>query len=197
MAAWKRLHALLATPLPKYALMPIPLDYTDAKGQPTPIVREIYSDLLKPQGLRFEGEACLVVRSAVAPGLRDGEPPPGTVRGFWFCPLHYSPPPAQQAAIESPLPAAYRQAFDLVERHCPRFFPPGRGIDRRSDEILTRAYDSDTRLLSDPSGRVYLKYFRALNPSFIGTVDDIRQGRLDLPCDKLPGRYRPLWQDSP
>jgi hypothetical protein len=194
--AWTRLHALLRTDLPKYALVPIPHDLMTPEGQPVELLLDVYAGLLKPQGLRFNGQPCQVVRSNLAPGPRDAQLPPGTTRGFWFCPLSYTPPAPRTPESAAALPAGLRLAFDAIERHCPRFFPPGRGIDRTPDDIHTRAYDSDTRLLATQSGRVYLHYFRALNPTFIGTVDDIQQGRFDMPCDKLPGRYRPLWADG-
>ena len=49
-------------------------------------------------------------------------------------------------------------------------------------------------LYIDGTGLVSYKYFRAMNPTSIGTTDQVRQGKFAIACDKLPGRYRLPWQ---
>jgi hypothetical protein len=50
------------------------------------------------------------------------------------------------------------------------------------------------RLYIDGDGRVLYKYFRAMNPTLIGTVNDVRQDHYDIACEKPPGRYQLPWQ---
>jgi hypothetical protein len=33
-----------------------------------------------------------------------------------------------------------------------------------------------------------------MNPTLIGSVNDVRQDRFTVACDKLPGRYQLPWQ---
>ncbi|MDZ7592768.1 MAG: hypothetical protein U5L05_19260 [Rubrivivax sp.] len=53
---------------------------------------------------------------------------------------------------------------------------------------------SDTRLYVDGSGNVFFRYLRALNPTLIGSVDEVRRGNFTLDCKKPPGRYLYPWQ---
>jgi hypothetical protein len=194
MPEYERLHRLLAGPLPRFAVMPVATSFAEPDGQPQALVKRIYADLLAPQGLRPTDEACHVLRSGLAPGPRDMPMPEGSLRGFWFCPLAYTPPSSADAPPPRAVPADIAAAFDAVERHCPRFFPPGHGKTRVADDTVSRHYDTDTRLLADYTGNVYFKYYRALNPTRIGSVNDIASGRFGIPCDKLPGRHVPAWQ---
>jgi hypothetical protein len=191
---YKPLMALLASPLPKYSVMPIAFDFVGPDRQPMPIVRQVYDQQLARYGLTLQDAACHVLPSNVAPGPPDPADDRGRLRGFWICPLAFVPP-GQAAPDATPiLPARIAEAFALIERRCPRFFPPGNSNDRKSDEILMRRYPTDVALLVDVTDAVFLKYFRAMNPTRLGTVDEVRRGTFELPCDKLPGRYHMPWQ---
>lgn len=185
---------MLGSELPKYAVMPIAFDYVADNGQPTDTVLKVYADLLSPLGLRWVGEPCTMLPSNVAPGRNESPPArPPTWRGFWFCPIQYEPSQIASPASRSAVPARTAEVFAKIELRCPRFFPPGAGNDRRVDDGFARHYPSDARLLAYDDGQVYLKYFRSLNASHIGTEDDVLEGRFELPCDKLPGRYQFPW----
>lgn len=196
MPEYVRLHRMLAGPLPKYAVMPIAPRFLADTGQPESIVRLLYNQLLAPQGLHLTVDACYVLPSPLGPGPRDtlpGDVP--TPRGFWFCPLSYTPPqPQQQKQLELPAPVA--KAFQAVEQRCARFFPPGAGNERHFEGLWSRAYPSDMTLMADGEGHVYFKYYQALNPTMLGTVDQLGRGDFSVPCEKIPGRYVPFWQSE-
>ena len=85
--------------------------------------------------------------------------------------------------------------MDAVEQRCPKFFPPNGGQAALIEGAHLRKYAaSDTRLWVHPSGLVMYQYYRAMNPTELGSVEDVLKGRFNIPCDKLPGRYLPFWQ---
>ncbi len=196
MPEYERLHEMLAGPLPKFAVMPLVPQFIADAGQPEAIVRLVYNDQLAPQGLHLTAEPCHLLRSPLGPSPRgvlpDAVP---TLRGFWFCPLNYGPPQLHspsQRALETP--SAVALAFQAVEQRCKRFFPPGRGNERHFEGLWSRHYPSDMRLMAVGNGSVYFKYYRALNPTLLGTLDQIARGDFSVPCDKIPGRHVPFWQ---
>lgn len=194
MPEYRRLHQMLAGPLPKYAVMPIAGRLVTDAGQPEAIVRQLYNQLLAPQGLHLTSAACEVLPSPLGPGPRENLPGvKPALRGFWLCPLLYTPPqPQQQKQLELPQPVA--RAFYAVEQRCERFFPPGAGNERHFEGLWSRAYPSDMTLMVDGEDRVFFKYYQAINPTMIGTLAQIERGEFTISCDKIPGRYIPFWQ---
>jgi hypothetical protein len=88
----------------------------------------------------------------------------------------------------------FDDVFAQVERRCPRIFPPGRARSRQIDGAVQRAYGySDTNVYVDNSGEVYFKNTRALNPTTIGTIEQVRSGLFKFDCERIPGRYMPPW----
>ena len=102
----------------------------------------------------------------------------------------------RQADLPAPgVTDGVQDVFAAIEERCPRFFLPGSGSDLRVDDSVVRHYrSSDTRVTVTDAGTVFFRYFRSLNPTFVGSVDAVRAGQFQLPCDKLPGRYRLPWQ---
>jgi hypothetical protein len=192
---YKPLMAMLASPLPKYSVMPIAFQGVGPDRQPLPIVRQIYGQQLARFGLTLTDAPCYVLPSNVGPGPPDPAMDRGRLRGFWVCPLAYTASAIDAPAAEPILPLRVAQAFAAVEQRCPRFFPPGNSNDR-ADDILSRRYPTDVALLVDVTDSVFLKYFRAMNATRLGTVDEVRRGTFELPCDKLPGRYHMPWQSE-
>jgi hypothetical protein len=194
MREYDALLALLRSPLPKYVVMSMPARPGSAGLQPEPLIRQTYGDQLLPLGLTLKATDCATLRSSLAPGPADAETMVGVIRGFWLCELDYSEAGRQaHAAIPATRPELAK-AFRVVEQRCPRFFPPGNSNDRVSEGLTVRHYASDMRLLVDSQGQVYMKYFRAINPTLLGTLADVRQGRFELPCNKPPGRYQLPWE---
>ena len=67
-------------------------------------------------------------------------------------------------------------------------------MTRPGDDSIARHYSaSDTTVTIHQGGTVYFKNMRALNPTELGTVENVRAGRFRLDCDRLPGRYLPPW----
>jgi hypothetical protein len=192
---YPRLLALLQSPLPKYVVVPLNPQYLSAALQPEGAMQEFLVRTLSVQGLALTGQACTLLRSGLAMGVR-GEMSDAVPRqGFWFCPVRIEPSAAAGRAEAVEQVQRLRDVFERVERRCPRFFPPGGGIENDADGIVMRHYPaSDTRLYIDGDGQVRYKYFRSMNPTRVGAVDDVRQDRFTIACDKLPGRYQPPWQ---
>lgn len=198
MREYQPLVELLSSPLPKYAVMQFVAGLRAGPDQqPAPDIRNSYKELLAPYGLSLNKVAtCAVLRSKIVVGPPESDAMPSRVRGFWICPLLYSDADRRAHVVASAAPilsARVAEAFHMIEQRCPRFFPPGDSNDRKSDELQARNYGSDTRLMVDVHDDVYLKYYRAINPIYIGVVDKVRRGDFEIPCDKLPGRYQMPW----
>ena len=148
---------------------------------------------LSGYGLEPAAGACTFVRSDIA-GLPYEVVTESTFdSGFWFCPVRHA---TTIAAVDDK--SAYALEFDdvfaQIEQRCPRMFPAGNGISRPAEDGKLRLYSqSDTKVVVNHAGWVYLKHMRALNPTVLGKVEDIRAGRFALDCERLPGRYVPPW----
>jgi hypothetical protein len=193
---WSRLQKLLQSPLPMYLVTPVRPQDHDGQGHPTGAAIKVLRDTLSHQGLVLMDGGCQLLRSRLSgPGAlaTTGE---DDKRGFSVCALERGPSPAAAAASPASAPRSLGQeALDAVERRCPRFFPPGGGRDSLEDGVDARFYaQSDVRLWVHPDGIVLYHYFRAMNPTPLGTVEEVRANRFVLGCHKLPGRYLPFWQ---
>ncbi len=191
---WGELHRTLALPLPKYAVIPIVAGYASASEQPSSAVDVMLLRFLGPHGLRRNGRSCEVLRS----NLHWHDPLAGEGQkmrhmAYWFCPLEVGP---TQGADTSGDSEPWSEAFAAVEKACPRYFPPGGGmlLVRRPDKVVHRYAATDTYLYVDDHDNVLYLYFRALNPTRIGSVEEVRHGKFTMECVKLPGRYRYPWQ---
>ena len=189
-----RLAALLASPLPKYVVLPLKSLDLPPSLQPEGDVLELLRNALGPQGLALTGADCVAVESALVGRARAQEDQGRGRPGLWFCPVERRAG-AGAGGVDSAPRRDFDDVFARVEQRCPRFFPPGGGNEKHYDGLAVRHYvGSDTRLYIDGNDRVSYKYWRALNPTHIGSVEDVRQGRFSILCDKLPGRYQLPWQ---
>jgi len=189
---YARFQALMTSELPKYAVVrAAKLAMTD-DAQPLPQAWAVIHRSLARAGLAVTADHCSFVRSQV--GGVDytvaGAPPP--INGFWFCPIRY------QAGSETPVGQTFApeldDVFQAIEQQCPRMLPAGNAQTRPHDDGASRLYShSDTGVIVNNAGDVYLKNMRALNPSHLGTVEDIRAARFSIDCERLPGRYAPPW----
>jgi hypothetical protein len=190
-----RLQELLMSPLPQYVVVPMSLETAEPQSQPSPALRELIARSLGLQGLELGMQPCEFLRSRLVvgpPGQASNQSPP---LGFAVCPVVKAAAPILQVREDEDEKRRWAPAFERVERQCPRFFPPGGGTVTRADGQLTRHYlATDTRVHLDEESRVmYFRYFRSLNMTRLGTVDDVLAGRFEVPCRKLPGRYQPPW----
>ena len=189
-----RLLALLNSDLPKYLVAPIHPQHTSETAQPVGAMLEFLQRSLSVHGLAMADRPCVALRSTLSVGAPVLVDTPIPRQGFWFCPVQWAQGQAAQPAAPSERVLALRGVFSRIEQACPRFFPPGGGSETEADRLVSRHYTaSDTRLFISEDGTVFFKYFRSLNPTRVGHVDDIRQGRFTIDCRKLPGRYVPPW----
>mgnify|MGYP001205321387 FL=1 len=191
---WATLNSLLATSLPKYAVLPILTRAATERMQPNPEVDQMLQRILGRYGLTRGTKPCEVIESHLrAPNLDKSNE---TTRplAYWFCAVEVGSRPQPQVPPSNPSP--WRDVFAAVEQACPRFFPPGGGEEAVvSESVALRYYAmTDTRLYVDRHGNVMYRYLRAINPTRIGSIDDVRRGEFNVDCDKLPGRYRYPWQ---
>jgi len=186
-----RFQALMASELPKYAVVRAANVAMAPDGQPLPEAWAVIHRALAMAGLVATAQ-CHLMRSEIG-GVRytaKGVPP--TLNGFWFCPVQHKS--GSEPRTEDPSSSELNDVFDAVERHCPRMLPPGSARTRQHDDGVSRFYiHSDTTVVVRTDGHVTLKYMRALNPSHLGTVEDIRAARFSIDCERLPGRYAPPW----
>jgi len=194
-AEWPRLRALLQSPLPKYLVAPVRPEDHDASGQPFGRARRALDDILSHQGLGLAPGGCQTLASPQSGPVHPTDTPAQRAqRGFWVCALEPREGVRPQAEASSG-PPSHLHAMDAVEQRCPKFFPPNGGQAALIEGAHLRKYAaSDTRLWVHPSGLVMYQYYRAMNPTELGSVDDVLKGRFNIPCDKLPGRYLPFWQ---
>jgi hypothetical protein len=193
---WARLQALLRSPLPKYLVAAVRPEDQDAGGQPYGGTLKALQEVLAPQGLGLAAGGCQTLGSPQSGPVEPTDTPAQRARrGFWVCALE---PRSGASPAQAPLhagPDGHRQAMDAVEQRCPRFFPPGGGQPALLQGAQLRKYAaSDVRLWVMPEGVVMYQYYRAMNPTQVGSVEDVIAGRFTLACDKLPGRYLPFWQ---
>ncbi len=191
-----RLQPLLEAPLPKYVIVPVIPRPDAAPLPPSPAVLDLLSRSLAVQGLTLGPQRCELLRSRMVMGP-PGEPEAGAPQpGFMACPVVKADAPIE--LVQEDLADRRRLApvFERVERECPRFFPPGGGTDTRADGQMTRHYvATDTRIHIDLETQLlHFRYFRSLNATRLGSVDDVMAGRFEVPCRKLPGRYQPPWE---
>jgi hypothetical protein len=194
---YRQLRALLGSPLPKYLVAPLNPDHLSADLQPTGPLRNLLNRSLAIHGLTMLDGACTALRSGLEMGVYGHMTDATPRQGFSVCLLHSATVPLSSSTGLDAQPLKWADVFEGVERRCPRFFPPGGGKEVLADELVIRRYSgSDMRLYVDSAGQVSFRYFRSLNPTLIGSVEAVREGRFTIPCDRLPGRYRAPWKRS-
>jgi hypothetical protein len=179
--------------LPKYAVARATVLVLGPDDQPIPKAKHSIEGVLARHDLALDAPTCAYVRSADAARAFRLNPETAIEDGFWFCPVRRTgtvhPPD-----VITPVAPEFDDVFTRVEQRCPRVFPAGRARTRQIDGAVQRAYGySDTTLYVDDSGEVYFKNVRALNPTTIGKIEQVRSGQFELDCDRIPGRYVPPW----
>jgi hypothetical protein len=188
------LLAMLRTPLPRYVVARATTLTLGPDGQPLPKVKHSFEGVISRHNLSLATGSCTYVRSGDAAKAFLRDPARAVEEGFWFCPVNWAGPVSTAKALAAVAPE-HDATFAQVEQHCPRLFPPGYARTRRIDGALQRAYPiSDTNLYVDDSGSVYFKNDRAVNPTTIGTIAQVRAGQFKMACDHIQGRYAPPWQ---
>lgn len=170
-----------------------------ADQQPTEGIRKALDTLMAKQRLALiPGKQCEFLPSkgligiAIRNGHHDAAVNPDQF-GFWLCPLRY--PVDQPVAEKSASFLKVEAVFERVELLCPRFFLPGNGETQVISGGALRQYsESDTKLYVLNDGNVMYKFWRALNPVLIGTVDDVMSGKATVDCNRIRGRSGLPWE---
>jgi hypothetical protein len=194
----RRLQGLLAGSSNLKVLVPTRPDYMGSDHNPSPALRSTIDDILYGQRLALaEPLNCRILRSRTiaSMALKDVDTKPESQLakyGFWVCDLRY--PAAERPARQQAGDPRALSVFDIIERQCPRFFAPGQKSATRLEDGWVRMYPhSDLRLYVLDGGDVYLKYWRALNPEWLGTVDRILAGG-EVNCQTIRGRSGLPWE---
>jgi hypothetical protein len=186
--------AMLSEPLPRYVVVRANALTLGPDRQPLPKVLHSLEGVISRHNLWLATGSCSYVRSAEAEGDFQREPARAVEYGFWFCPVNWAGPVSTAQAM-APVAPEHDAIFSKVELRCPRLFGSGYSRTRRIDGAFQRAYPiSETSLYVDDAGSVFFKNIRALNPTTIGTIEQVRDGRFNLDCSHIQGRYAPPWQ---
>jgi hypothetical protein len=189
---FEQLRGMLASPLERYVVVPM----TGNPGEGSPDSPDALEPLVNPRlavlDLQMRPQTCSpVVTHLLLSGPRSSPHAAPSALGYWFCPLG---PAASPHRVAPGIPDGHAAAFRQMEAMCPRLFPPGSGQLRRSPGVSTHHYPGTDISLSVVEGwGVTFRYFRALNPTFVGSLDDVLQGRAKLDCLRIDGRYRFPW----
>lgn len=193
-----RVQELIAAPGPLKVIFPT-VPGGQLGGRIDSALGRAIDDLLARQGLSIDDEAqCRLLRSAGLAGLAssrlsDAQTDKPGVHGFWLCPLarHAS----ARASKATPVPERTERVFEKMERLCPRIFRPGETVSLHIPSGAVRGYPgSDFKLYVFDKGEVWYKYVRALNPVFIGQIDDILKPAFVMDCEHVPGRFGLPWE---
>lgn len=166
-----------------------------ADGSPAPDVLDALDKLLIPQRLAIDTErSCTLLRSRGMAAIagRSQQSAHNSLAGFWLCPLRYpvDRPPAERPNI-SPRTEA---VFARVEQMCPRFFGPGPQTMPINGGALRHYPASDTKVYVLDDGQVLYKFWRALNPVVVGTVDSVLNGSATIQCNRIRGNGMWPWE---
>jgi len=192
------LLAMLDSTLPKYMVARANSLVIGPDKQPLPKVRQSIVGVLARHEMVLAAPQCEYLRSGDAVQAFRRDPSTAVEEGFWFCPVRRTGAAAATVSLPTaPVAPEFDEVFAQIEQRCPRIFAPNWAKSRAIEGAVQRAYGmSDTSLFVDLSGVVYFKNTRALNPSVIGTAEQVRSGHFTLDCARIPGRYAPPWARS-
>ncbi len=114
--------------------------------------------------------------------------------GFWVCPVSVLPENEQVPSTRI-TDANINQLIGKLEVACPRLFPPGQTSVYRIAGGVRRSYSgSDMAIMVLDGIGVMYKYWHALNPAFVGTEEEVRNGAFKMDCNKIRGRSGLPWE---
>lgn len=113
--------------------------------------------------------------------------------GFWVCELKY--PVDVPLTAKVLLGAHVVEVFTRLEKTCPRIFHKGGTATYRLADGVQRQYSgSDTKAYVLDNGNVFYKYYRALNPVLLGTVETVLGEQFKMDCNQIHGRSGLPWE---
>lgn len=172
-------------------------------GLPDDKARRLLDSYVDPFGLRLQpGTSCVLLRShalaATIPVLVSDAPAQVSrlrqYAGFWVCPMTYVGR-SDVVEVRAPWMDRGEQLISLVERACPRLFPPGQISFNPLQYGIERIYTVSDATLAYVAGEdaVYVRFFRALNPQRIGSGDELRKPGFKVKCDEFVSREGLPW----
>lgn len=144
---------------------------------------------VQPRSCRFlpsRGLAGMALRAAE----RD-DPAKSADVGFWACALEHADPGgrAQNAAA-----TRYDGVFGKIEAQCPRFFAGSTGSQVIPGGEVRSYLSAEMKAYVLDDGSVFYKYYRALNPVRIGSIDEVLGGKARVDCGNIRGRSGLPWE---
>lgn len=172
-------------------------------GLPDEKANQLLGQYIDPFGLRLKpGASCRLLRSpslAETLPILSSDPPVLRSRlkqhaGFWVCPITYVGS-SELVEVKEPWLERGQKLISLVERACPRLFPPGQTAYNRLPYGIERIYtESDSSLaFVVAEDAVYVKFFRALNPQRIALGADLSKPGFQVKCDQFVSREGLPW----
>lgn len=193
-----RTQAVIAAPGPLKVIFPtVPGGH--AGGRIDAALAKAIDDLLARQGLSIEREVdCRLLPSAGLAGMASSKlsdeaaGQPG-LHGFWLCPLARRA--SERVTRAAPVSARSEQVFRKMEQVCPRYFRAGEAVSLSIPSGAVRGYPgSDFKLYVFEGGEVWYKYYRALNPVLVGTIDEVLSPGFAMDCNAVQGRSGLPWE---
>ncbi len=195
----RRVQAMLSTSQALKLIVPSMPAHMTQQGLPNDDITKVIDRMLAPHRLALvQPASCQFVgsRGLATVALRKlNQIEPETVAkfGFWICALKYPVDlPLADPAVSHPL---IDRVFERVERACPHIFPPGQAGSSKVEGGVLRDYASaDMKTYVLDGGKVYYKYWKALNPMLVGTVDEVLGEGFKMDCDDIRGRSGLPWE---
>jgi hypothetical protein len=194
----RRVQALLSASPSLRLLIPSVPDHVTSMGAPDDAITKVINGMIGRQRLALQDAAqcrLLPSRGLASESFRDvAAIKPQTLAkvGFWDCPLQY--PVVQAKPVVNEGSPSVNRAFETVEKACPRLFPPGEALTSRTDGGYMRGYSSaDMKLYVLDDGSVYYKYWRAMNPTLIGSTGAVLAESFKMDCNTVHGRSGLPW----
>jgi len=177
-------------------LVPVVSGMLTPERLPNAKVSEAISGQLAAFRLGFSGpQSCrfLFSRGLAGMGLGAKTEAQRSQSGFWLC--HLTRLDAG-AAPKTSRGKRYDAVFKALEAQCPRMFPGGGdGGSRALPNGEVRSYlQAEMKAYVYDSGEVYYKYYRALNPVRIGSIEDLLAGSARVDCGGIRGRSGLPWE---
>jgi len=198
-AEWKRLQKFLNEANSLKLLVPTVPNAMTEEGLPNQEALQSFNSMVGSQKLAMADPAnCRLLRStAIAAitlrNMENVDPKIIDKFGFWICDLKYS---ADAPPIEkSPLKKSVAEVFTKLETVCPRIFHMGGTATQRLRDGFLRVYGgSDTKVYVLDDGKVFYKYYLALNPVLLGTTDAVLGDQFKMDCNQIHGRSGLPWE---
>ena len=198
-AAGRKIQAMLATSSSLTLLIPTMPDFITTNGHPNEAIKKVINSMLGVQRLALkEPDDCRLLpsRGLASQAFRniDSIKTETLERfGFWACPLQY-PVKLPEVTVDAGSLKVQR-IFEAIEKECPRFFRSGEAQTSKIDGGFMRGYSSsDIKIYVLDDGSVLYKYWRALNPTLIGTADKVLAEGFTMDCNTIRGRSGLPWE---